>query len=310
MDIKVTAKADGCKERTVKGLTDGIVIAGTTEGRAVVEALNRRGLRLAVTVATALGREILGNVTGIETTKVCEGRRDAGGFQALFEQLSPRFVVDASHPFAVEVSRTVKEVCEAMGIAYIRYVRTDGGEGAEHVCEYLCEGEILAEGMGSAAAAVKEFSAGFRKILVNDAVSAAGVLKKIPGNILLTTGANTVSTYVSEIPDFNRRCYIRVLDTEPSVRACIDAGVEKSHVIAAYPPFSCVDNLTLLRQYNIKALVSKDSGDAGGLPEKLESAALMDIPVILIRRPKQDNGVGSIQELETLMMKRGWMGET
>ncbi len=266
-------------------MIDGIVIAGTTEGREVVEALNRQGLKLAVTVATSLGRQVLDHVTGMEHTAVFEGRRDVDGFRALFERLLPRFVVDASHPFAVEVSRTVKDVCQSMDIGYVRYLRTDGDASGD------------------------AFTAGFRRIYAEDAVQAAGILREFPGNILLTTGANTAGIYLSEIPDFNDRCYIRVLDTEPSVGACLTAGVVKSHIIAAYPPFSCADNLALLKRYDIQALVTKDSGEAGGLPEKLESARLMGIPVILIRRPVQGDGVGSIEELKALMIKRGWMDE-
>lgn len=282
----------------MKGLIDGIVIAGTTEGREVVEALNRQGLKLAVTVATSLGRQVLDHVTGMEHTAVFEGRRDAEGFRALFERLLPRFVVDASHPFAVEVSRTVKDVCQSMDIGYVRYLRTDGD----------ASGDVAAEGF-SPGNAKDTSAAGFRRIYAEDAVQAAGILRELPGNILLTTGANTVGVYLSEIPDFNDRCYIRVLDTEPSVGACLTAGVVKSHIIAAYPPFSCADNLALLKRYDIQALVTKDSGEAGGLPEKLESARLMGIPVILIRRPVQGDGVGSIEELKALMIKRGWMDE-
>lgn len=295
----------------MKGLIDGIVIAGTTEGREVVEALNRQGLKLAVTVATSLGRQVLDHVTGMEHTAVFEGRRDVDGFRALFERLLPRFVVDASHPFAVEVSRTVKDVCQSMDIGYVRYLRTDGDASGDVVAEGFSRGYAKdASAAGFHQEDAKDMSAaGFRRIYAEDAVQAAGILRELPGNILLTTGANTAGIYLSEIPDFNDRCYIRVLDTEPSVGACLTAGVVKSHIIAAYPPFSCADNLALLKRYDIQALVTKDSGEAGGLTEKLESARLMGIPVILIRRPVQGDGVGSIEELKALMIKRGWMDE-
>lgn len=269
---------------------DGIVIAGTTEGRQVIEALNRKGLKLAVTVATTLGRQVLDGVEGMEATEVFVGRRDEQGFCQLFERLAPVFVVDASHPFAVEVSRTVRAACAAKNVRYIRYVRPEG------------QGQRQEQGAASAAEGAPELRTGEPRIGeprtdeprtggfppvygAADAHEAAALIREIPGNILLTTGANTVRTYAQEIPDFNERCYIRVLDTELSRKGCRDAGVPESHVIAVNPPFSCEDNVKLIGRYSIKALVSKDSGAAGGLPEKLAAARQTGIPVILIRRP-------------------------
>lgn len=245
---------------------DGIVIAGTTEGRQVIEALNRKRLKLAVTVATALGRQVLDGVEGIEATEVFVGRRDEQGFCQLFERLAPVFVVDASHPFAVEVSRTVRAACAAKNVRYIRYVRP---------------GEPRTD---------EPRTGGFPPVYgAADAYEAAALIREIPGNILLTTGANTVQVYAQEIPDFNERCYIRVLDTELSRKGCQDAGVPEAHVIAVNPPFSCEDNVKLIERYSIKALVSKDSGAAGGLPEKLAAAGRAGILVILIRRPAAED---------------------
>lgn len=283
---------------------DGIVIAGTTEGRQVIEALNRKGLKLAVTVATALGRQVLDGVDGIEATEVFEGRRDEQGFCQLFERLSPVFVVDASHPFAVEVSRTARAACAAKNVRYIRYVRPEGRgqrqeQGAASAAEGAPElraGEPRTDEPQTGEPRIGEprtdepRTGGFPPVYgAADAHEAAALIREIPGNILLTTGANTVRIYAQEIPDFNERCYIRVLDTELSRAGCRDAGVPKAHVIAANPPFSCDDNVKLIEHYSIKALVSKDSGAAGGLPEKLAAAGQTGIPVILIRRPAAED---------------------
>lgn len=267
---------------------DGIIIAGTTEGRQIIGALNRRGLKLAVTVATALGRQVLDGVDGIEDTEVFEGRRDEQGFCELFDRLAPVLVVDASHPFAVEVSRTVRAACAAKNVRYIRYVRPEG------------QGTALEKQSSEVLLPVHEAA---------DAHEAAAFIRRIPGNILLTTGANTVRIYADEIPDFYERCYIRVLDTELSRKGCRAAGVPEAHVIAADPPFSCDDNVKLIERFSIKALVSKDSGTAGGLPEKLAAARQTGIPVILIRRPEAESGadsgdyvcVGSVEALVALV---------
>ena len=87
------------KSETVKSeAVDGVVIAGTTEGRQVLELLNRKSLSMAATVATETGAQALSGAFAIEKTKIYTGRRDEEGFAMLFRKLRPRFVVDASHP--------------------------------------------------------------------------------------------------------------------------------------------------------------------------------------------------------------------
>ena len=245
-----------------KAAVDGVVIAGTTEGRQILEMFNKKGLFMAATVATETGRQALSGVPGIEGTKVFTGRRDEGGFTRLFQALSPRFVVDASHPFAGQVSHTVLCVCRSLDIPCLRYIRGGGSWVPPD------ENNILTAA---------------------NAADAAALLSKMPGNILLTTGANTAPVYARALQDFNQRAYIRVLDTPASKKACLAAGISPSHTICANPPFSLEDNIALIRRYSIKILVTKDSGKAGGLEEKLKAAQMTGVQAIVICRPGEEN---------------------
>ena len=47
-----------------------------------------------------------------------------------------------------------------------------------------------------------------------------------------------------------------------------------------------------------KTLVTKDSGAAGGLPEKLEAARLEGVSVILIRRPEEKDILENLDRLD------------
>ena len=114
---------------------------------------------------------------------------------------------------------------------------------------------------------------------------AAACLAAIPGNILLTTGVNTLSFYEKAIPDFSTRGWARILDTPDSRRAAADS---KAHLIFAMPPFSKEDTLELLEKYHIAVLVSKDSGRRGGVAEKMDAAKQMDIPVVLLGAPEEE----------------------
>ena len=62
-------------------------------------------------------------------------------------------------------------------------------------------------------------------------------------------------------------------------------------MVAHRGPFSLEDNLVVLRQREIGIVVTKDSGEAGGLPEKLEAARRCGCQVVVVGRPQPPQGV-------------------
>lgn len=229
-----------------------LLAAGTTEGLEAVRLLDSLHIKTAACVATKLGGKMLED-TG---AAVFAGRLDEKGFEIFIREHGVVFVIDATHPFAVEASANLRRACKACGVCYVRYERQSPDYDYDKIIH---------------AASAEE---------------AAQLLSEMAGNILLTTGANTASVYREAIDDFNVRVYIRVLDTKESWIRCREAGIAKSHVIAKNPPFSKEDNEALIKKHQIKVLVSKDSGVRGGLIEKIESAKAFGIPVVLIDRPK------------------------
>lgn len=265
---------------------DCLVAAGTTEAREAIMALCNAGYCILATVATELGAKVLQDLKTIyeDNLDIEIGRKDAQGFSECIQKSQIKMIIDATHPFAKEVTDTLKAVCahyenEGIAIGYIRYLR--------EMIDY-----------------------DYTKIIrVPDAVAAANMLSTMPGRFLLTTGANTIDVYMNTISDFNSRGFVRVLDTKVSIERCEAFGVADTHVIAKNPPFSEADNISLLKNYNIQILVSKDSGKSGGLPEKINAAKKLDIPVILIQRPEDAGGVCTP---DTLMkeVKRQWIKES
>ncbi|VAX32501.1 hypothetical protein MNBD_NITROSPIRAE03-886, partial [hydrothermal vent metagenome] len=71
-----------------------------------------------------------------------------------------------------------------------------------------------------------------------------------------------------------------------SVRACLDAGVRRQHIIAMQGPFSAELNIALIRQYGIDCLVTKRTGRAGGFYEKIEAARECGIWVVVVENSK------------------------
>lgn len=254
---------------------DCLVAAGTTEAREAIETLCSAGYHVLATVATALGADVLADLKEHNASDMLDieiGRKNQENFENDICNYGIKYVVDATHPFAKEVTETLRgacEACESNGypVRYIRYLRETLKYDYEHI------------------------------IFVPDAKSAAEVLLKMPGRFLLTTGANTIDVYMQYIPDFNQRGFVRVLHTEASIKRCQDMGVKSSQVIAKNPPFSEEDNVKLLKTLDIQVLVSKDSGKIGGLPEKINAAKRLNIPVILIQRPEDVMGVSTPESL-------------
>ena len=113
---------------------------------------------------------------------------------------------------------------------------------------------------------------------------AAALAALSAGNILLTTGSHTLSVYAKVIEP--ERLFVRVLPTHQALDLCAAAGMVQSHVIAMQGPFSRDFNAALYDQLRIRTMVSKDSGQPGGVADKVLPALERGIDVVMIERPK------------------------
>lgn len=223
------------------------VIAGTSEATDLIRMLPE-SWNITAFAATAYGKTIL---EGLPCT-VQVGRLDTEGFRQALADADA--VADASHPFAAEVTRTVHTVCRELKLPYFRLGRPPVQYAYDQILRVQSKEEAVAH------------------------------LRKTTGNILLTTGGNTLAFYEQAVPDFAVRGYARILDTPDSRQ--MTAG-SQAHLIFAVPPFSAQQTLELLQKYQIAVLVSKDSGMRGGVAEKVQAAKVMGIPVILIAPPAE-----------------------
>lgn len=238
-----------------------LIFAGTTEGRKLAETLDQAGFSCEVCVATEYGREVMPEGGNLH---VREGRIGEEGMEALMRQEHFLAVVDATHPYAVEVTEHIRHSAARTGIPYLRLSRDTKTkpEGAEHM-PYIRYADSAAE-----------------CILY---------LKELPGNILLTTGSKELSLYTAE-PSLRDRLYVRVLPGLESIAICKEQGLPGKQIIAMQGPFSEKLNEALIEQFEIGVLVTKESGHAGGFPEKIRAAEHTKIPVIVIKNPEKDQG--------------------
>ena len=152
-----------------------LIFGGTTEGREISHLLAERGAQVLVCVATEYGREEQGKAPGIT---VLTGRKDRTAILSLLEGAD--LCIDATHPYAENISRTLRDACDAAGVPLRRLLRR----------------ESAADG-----------------IQVADAPAAAALLAQERGNILLTTGSKELGAFSAIEP---QRLYPRV---RPAMRA-------------------------------------------------------------------------------------------
>ncbi|MDE5885473.1 MAG: precorrin-6A/cobalt-precorrin-6A reductase [Oscillospiraceae bacterium] len=228
------------------------VIAGTSDATELIRILSQKHQITAFT-ATDYGREILQSCD----CKISVGRLDLTGFSKKLANFE--FVIDASHPFAEEVTKTVRTVCKILDLPYLRLLR-------------------------SGCAEIPGIPESDKIRIVNSKEEACAILSRMPGNILLTTGVKTLAFYEEHIPDFAVRGFVRILDTPDSRKVA-----ERSHanLIYALPPFMEQDLSEIVRKHQISVIVSKDSGTRGGVDQKIQIAEKFQIFLILIRKPEE-----------------------
>ena len=249
-----------------------IIFSGTTEGRTLSTLLTQRRIPHVVCVASAYGGEMMEDSTFAE---LHIGRMDA---EEMKQFLSARIsgaegmVVDATHPYATEVTANIKLAAEAQGVPYLRVVR------------------------GASDAAPGDMA------VYSDIRACAEAMDQTSGNILLTTGSKELRAYCEVVSEETRkRTYVRVLPTMSSLEQCISEGIEGDHIIAMHGPFTRECNEAILRQYDIRHLVTKDSGTAGGFLAKAEAAEAATVQLHVIARPVEEEGV-SLKEAERVLL--------
>ena len=261
-------------------MTKICIFAGTTEGRKLAEFLQGQDVAVKVCVATGYGQELLPEADNI--TVSAERLSEERILQMLQEEQFD-LVIDATHPYAAVVTDSIRSACTKTKIRYLRLVRK--------------EADLQS----------RDGQSGGRNhsvVYVADTREAAGFLETAEGNILLTTGSKEIAAY-RQIPGFEERIYARILPMESSLSACLEAGMKPSHIIAMQGPFSLELNVAMLSHIQASWMVTKDSGEPGGTQEKAEAAARTGTSLLVIGRPRREEGISYEQMTGLLCAEYG-----
>ncbi len=230
-----------------------LIFAGTTEGRKLSEYLAEAEINHTICVATEYGAIVLRQHPLI---KVHQGRMNQEQIAEFISNGKFDVVVDATHPFAKEITYNIQAALKEMerigiSIPYLRLKR-DGITERENGITYFETNEECVK-----------------------------ALEDTEGNILLTTGSKELYKYcVSE--GIKHRLYVRVLPSVESLSLCTEQGICGKQVIAMQGPFTTEMNEAIIRQYEIAYLVTKESGVPGGYQEKMNAAKRTGVRIFVI----------------------------
>lgn len=172
-------------------------------------------------------------------------------------------LVDATHPYAVQMSRHAAVAATLAGIPHLRIDRPAWMAGP-----------------------------GDRWTRVRDAGEAAAGLGAKPRRVLLTLGSKGLAPFRG-VP--MHHYVIRCIDAPDPSLLPLD-----HHLLLARGPFTLQSEIALLDDQRIDLLVSKNSGGGATAP-KLEAARNAGIPVLMIDRPPSPpDGLGVATATEAL----------
>ncbi len=166
-------------------------------------------------------------------------------------------VVDATHPFAATMTAHAAQVCGELRVPYLVLARPPWDPGAA----------IMA---------------------ASDAQAAEAVARQRYSRVFLTTGRSAVRAFADSDAWFLIR----------AVTAPGDVTLPRRHrLVLSRGPYHYDDELALLREHRIDALVTKNSG--GEMTRaKLDAAAALHIPVVMVARPQLPAGVTTVGTVE------------
>lgn len=239
-----------------------LIFGGTTEGHRLAEYLDTKKADAYVSVATEYGSSVL---PSMEYCKVLQGRMDTEQIRDFILAEKITMVLDATHPYAVEVSDNIQKAIAQVGeltnreIEYLRIVREN--------CPRV-EGAVYLDNM-------EELITYFNQ---HD------------GKALVTTGSKELAR-LKEVENYEKRFYVRVLPVEKVVKECMKNGFLREHIIEGRGPFSTEENVSLIKKLDVKYVVTKDTGIEGGFMEKAEAAKITGVQLVVLSRPRRENGV-------------------
>ncbi|HTQ70390.1 MAG TPA: cobalt-precorrin-6A reductase [Acidocella sp.] len=219
-----------------------LLLGGTTEASRMASVLAEAGVEAIFSYA---GRTE--NPLPQPLAQRIGGFGGVDGLAAYLRENAITHVIDATHPFAAQMSRNAVCACAQTGVKLLALERTAWVPGPDD---------------------------DWRSVDTLEAAAAA--LPPAPGRIFLAIGKQGLSAFATRPEQFY---LLRLVDAPafplplPNTEIVLDRG-----------PFTLANDLALLRRHRISLIIAKNAGGEGARA-KLDAARALRLPVLMISRP-------------------------
>jgi precorrin-6A/cobalt-precorrin-6A reductase len=166
-------------------------------------------------------------------------------------------VVDATHPYAATITAHAATVCEELRLPHLVLARP-------------------------------AWPPGDATVVASDVEAAKTIADEGYSRVFLTTGRSGVGAFR------NVDAWFLIRAVTPPDTATLPRHHE---VVLSRGPYHFDDELKLLREHGIDALVTKNSGGAMTRP-KLDAAARLGVAVVMVDRPPLPTGVATVDSVD------------
>jgi precorrin-6A/cobalt-precorrin-6A reductase len=227
-----------------------LILGGTAEATALA-ALARARFGAQLDITTSLAGRTKHPVPIAGAVRI-GGFGGADGLAAYLVAAGIDAVIDATHPFAVQISEQARRACGAAGVPRLLLERPPW---RHHPLD--------------------------RWVEVGDFAAAASALPRLGRRIWLTVGARDLGAFAA-LRDLH--FLVRLIDPPPA-----PLPLHSCEVLLGRGPFNLAQERHILERHAIEVLVAKASGGEA-TEAKLVAARERDLPVVMVRRPPPPPG--------------------
>lgn len=193
----------------------------------------------------------------------------------LIERKNVDILIDATHPFAAQATINALGSAQETSIKYLRYERPSLDyslvNGVHQVKSFEEAGQVASK-------------------LINDLITEKKGNIDTNKKVMHLAGVSTIKPVLENVT--KEQLVVRVLPNNASIGQCQELGLSGENLIAMQGVFSKEFNTALMKEYNAGVIITKESGQTGGVPDKINAALELNIEIIVVVRPE-------IKELET-----------
>lgn len=230
------------------------LIGGTQESARLAQAIAQCQIYCIISVTTESAQCLYPES---EFLTIWVGKLEPNQINLFLTNYKINRILDASHPYAVEISQLAIAISQTHQIPYLRYERPAiKSENSTHLL-YLDRFETLLTG---------DYLKGKR--------------------VLLTLGYRSLFQFTQW--QEQAVLFARILPSLMALDAALKAGFTPDRIIAIRPPLCLELERALWQHWKISLVVTKASGSAGGEDLKMNLAHQLNIPLIIIARPQID----------------------